>query len=250
MLTASIIPKPYAGCNRVFRPSPAPAQAADVVSSNIVGYQKLELAKDTYALSGIQFVSVGGSNASLNDLFTSEVPFGTQIMFKGDSGYEYFNYLEEAYDEENDDFVQGWADGDEYLVTDPSVNGTGFWVIAPAATEFVQSGQVDSAATVTVSVEAGAYTMVCNPFPQGFNPNKVSWGADIAYGTQIMVKGESGYIYYNYLEEAYDEAEDDFVPGWADGDEYLVKSDIVGVGEGVWLVAPSATSFTISNPTK
>ena len=221
------------------------------MSSNIVGYQKLNLSADVYTLTGIQFVKVGGNVASLNDLFSGDIPFGTRIMVQGLDGYDSYKYLAEAYDEAADDFVAGWADGDEYLTSDPFVNGTGVWVIASDDTEgFTQSGQVSDAATITISAKADVYTLVCNPFPQGFNPNAVNWSAGLEFGTRIMVKGEDGYDSYKYLEEAYDEAADDFVEGWGDGDEYLVKDDIVPSGEGFWLVAPSDTDFIIENPTK
>ena len=226
----------------------APARAADVVSSNIVGYEKLALTADDYKMGGIQFVGVGGGAVTLNDLFSStDIPYGTEIMFLNESGsYDHFKYIEEAYD--GKDFVPGWADGDEYLVTDPVVNGSGFWVQAPEATTLTQAGQVSDEATESITIPANDYTMVCNPFPEGFNPNEVTWSSDLAYGTEIMTSSGDGYAHFKYIEEAYDGT--DFVPGWADGDEYLVTTPIAGNGEGFWVLAPSEVTLSVKSPIK
>ena len=230
----------------------APAWGAEVVSSNIVGYEKVNLTDKTYKMGGVQFVGVGDKDVNLNDLFTGEIEYGTQIMFLDmtTGAYVTYKYLEEAYDEDLDDFVPGWADGKENIAVDPVDAGSGFWFFpASGDTTVTQSGQVSSEKNVSISVPAGQYTMVINPFPEGFNPNKVSWNADLAYGTQIMILGPTGaYVSYKYLEEAYDEATDDFIPGWADGKENIVTDDIVGVGEGFWVLAPEGATITFTSP--
>ena len=228
-----------------------PAQAAEVVSSNIVGYEKIDLTANTYQMSGIQFVGVGGTAASLNDLFTGDIAFGTRIMFlDADTGaYITYRYLEEAYDEAADDFVTGWGDVDEYLAKSPTVNGTGFWFYPVSNTTVTQAGQVDDNDSVTVEVTGGSYVMVANPFPVPFNPNEVTWNSGLEFGTRLMTLSETGaYITYRYLEEAYDEDADDFVTGWGDVDEYLVKAPIAGVGEGFWIFSQNDASITIASP--
>ena len=230
----------------------APARAADVVSSNIVGYEKVNLTDKTYKMGGVQFVGVGDTDVTLNDLFTGEIAYGTQIMFLDPvtGAYITYKYLAEAYDADLDDFVPGWADGKENLVVDPVDAGSGFWFFpANGDTTVTQAGQVASDNSISVSVPAGQYTMVINPFPEGFNPNKVTWNADLAYGTQIMTLGPTGaYVSYKYLAEAYDASVDAFVPGWGDGKENLVADDIVGVGEGFWVLAPAGATITFASP--
>ena len=221
------------------------------MSSNIVGYEKLNLAANTFAMSGVQFELVGGGSGTLSDFFSSsDIPYGTEIRFMNERGaYDVFKYLEEAYDEDTDDFVPGWADGFENLVSDPVDAGTGFWVKAPENYDLTQSGQVADASTITITLTADTFQMVCNPFPTGFNPNEVTWG-NLEYGTEIRVLNSRGaYDVYKYLEEAYDEDTDDFVPGWADGFENLVVSDIATVNQGFWIKSATATTITISNPT-
>ena len=50
-----------------------PAWAAEVVSSNIVGYQKINL-NSGYNMLGVQFNEVGGSSKTLADVFTGNLP--------------------------------------------------------------------------------------------------------------------------------------------------------------------------------
>ena len=228
-----------------------PAWAAEVYSSNIVGYQKVNLDAATYKMGGIQFVGVGEAAVSLNDLFTGDIAYGTQIMFLDDSGaYDIYTYLEEAYDEEADDFVPGWGDGFENLVsaeTLPVTAGTGFWYYPEEGTTVTQAGQVSTNETITVNVPAGQYTLVSNPFPKGFNPNDVTWNADLPYGSEILTRDENGaYDIYTYLEEAYDEESDDFVPGWGDGFENLVAAPIADVGEGFWVKSETDATITFT----
>ena len=231
----------------------APARAADVVSSNIVGYQKLDLDAGAFVMSGIQFVKVGEDNGTLNDLFTSgDIPFGTEIRFLDSDGvYQIYKYIEEAYDEDADDFVPGWGDGSDYLSGDVNVPGEGFWVKAPSNYKLTQSGEVFPGQTATVTVEAGIFTMICNPFLVAFNPNDVNWGTGLQYGTEIRVLDDAGvYQFYKYIEEAYDEDLDDFVPGWGDGEDFIVKAAIADIGQGFWIKSPSKLTLTFSNPAK
>ena len=229
-----------------------PAWGADVVSSNIVGYEKISLSTKTYKMGGVQFVGVGGDTVSLNDLFSGDIVYGTKIMFLDETtgAYVSYKYLAEAYDPDADDFVEGWGDVYEELATDPVPNGTGFWYYPEAGdTTVTQAGQVDANGTASVTIPANQYTMVVNPYPQGFNPNEVTWDANLAFGTRIMTLSDSGaYVTYKYLQEAYDADADDFVTGWGDVYEELVTSDIATVGEGFWVFAPSETTVTFSSP--
>ena len=229
-----------------------PAWGAEVVSSNIVGYEKINLSTKVYKMGGVQFVNVGGTTGSLNDLFAGDVAFGTEIMFLDDvtGAYVSYKYLEEVYNPDADDFVTGWGDGFEELATDPVPNGTGFWYYSESGeTTVTQAGQVDDNKTVSVEVPANQYTMVINPFPQGFNPNNVKWNDDLEFGTEIMTLSASGaYVSYKYLEEVYDPDADDFVTGWGDGFEELVKTDIAAPGEGFWVLAPAKTTITFTSP--
>ena len=237
----------------------APAWGAEVVSSNIVGYEKLNLTAEKFAMSAAQFELVGGGSGTLSDLFSAtDIPYGTEIRFLNSNGaYEVFKYLEEAYDEsigDEGDFVPGWADVGEEIVKDPVKVGTGFWVKAPEGYDLTQAGQVATDATITLTLTPGMFEMVADPFPEGFNPNKVTW-ENLEYGTEIRVLNASGaYEVYKYLEEAYDESigeEGDFVPGWANVGEELVSEPIADVRQGFWIrsTADKPVTITFTNPT-
>ena len=230
----------------------APAWAADVVSSNIVGYEKVDLTDSTYMMSGVQFVGVGQTAVGLNDLFSGEIEFGTRIMFFNETtgGYDTFKYLEDAYIEATDEEVAGWADRFGDFSTETVANGTGFWFYPVSGdTTVTQSGQVDQTESVNVSVPAEQYTMVINPFPTGFNPNSVSWSDGLSYGDRIMTLGAGGsYVTYRYLEDAYDESTDEEAPGWADRFGDRITSDIAGVGEGFWVLTAKDLTITFPSP--
>ena len=214
-----------------------------------MGYQKVALSANAYYLSGVQFTKVGGDTATLNDLFpATDIPYGTEVLTLNEQGqYDSFTYLEEAYDAELDDFVPGWGDGGEEIVTDGIEPGVGFWVKTPEGYDLTQVGEVESSDSVTVTVPAGTYTMIANPFPAGFNPNKVTWSANLPFETEILTLNEQGqYDSFTYLEEAYDADLDDFVPGWGDGGEEIVTEDIAVNGQGIWIKSPEAITLTIS----
>ncbi|MBR1608276.1 MAG: hypothetical protein IJ678_01510 [Kiritimatiellae bacterium] len=214
-----------------------------------MGYEKVALPSNAYYLSGVQFVKVGGEAATLNDLFpAADIPYGTEVLTLNEQGqYDSFTYLEEAYDAEIDDFVTGWGDGFEEIDTTGLAPGVGIWVKAPENCDLTQVGEVVSSDSVTINVPAGAYTMIANPFPAGFNPNKVVWSDNLPFETEILTLNEQGqYDSFTYLEEAYDAVLDDFVTGWGDGFEEIVAEDIATNGQGLWIKAPEAITLTIS----
>ena len=66
-----------------------------------------------------QFDNVGGVGAgmALKDLVKG-VPFGTELqLLAASGGYDLYYYIEEAYDEDTDNFIEGWADGGDNLAT-------------------------------------------------------------------------------------------------------------------------------------
>lgn len=230
-----------------------PAWGAEVVSSNIVGYEKINLTANSFVMGAAQFELVGSGTGTLSDLFSaSDIPYDTEIRFLNESGaYEIYQYIEDAYNVDTDEEEPGWADGYAELTTDPVSPGTGFWVKAPENHQLTQAGQVPAAETITVTVAPGMFQMVSNPYPQAFNPNEVSW-SNLDYDSEIRVLNASGaYDIYTYIEDAYNAATDEETPGWADGYAELVTTDIADVGQGFWIrsTANSDTTVTFTNPT-
>ena len=84
-----------------------------------------------------QFDDVNGNGAgiAIKDLVTGDIPYGAEMQVRLPAGgYNIYNYIAEAYDEEKDDFVPGWADGLENLVTTGVLkSGRGAWIKPEAA---------------------------------------------------------------------------------------------------------------------
>ena len=223
-----------------------------IESSNVVGYQGTTVAAETYKMVAVQFDSVAGvgEGIPLNDLVKG-VPFGTVIQIMDARGlYDTYTYLEEAYDEVTDDFIPAWGDGLENVALVKIVPGTAFWFKAPESTTGTIAGQLLSDASKTIATKASSYTMIGNPYPVATNPNKLSING-INYGDVIQVMDAKGlYDTYTYLEEAYDEVTDNFVPGWGDGLENLITTDVLPAGQGAWMKTSSSAEITFESPIK
>ena len=218
-----------------------------------VGYQSTAASADTFYMIANQFDSVTGDGAGIafKDMITGEIPYGSQIqVLNSKGGYDIFTYLEEAYDESIDDFVPGWGDVLENLATIKVAPGTAFWFKAPKSVNGTISGQVLSDASKTIETAAEAYTMIGNPYPEAVNPNAVTMSG-VAYGDTIQVlNSKGGYDIFTYLEEAYDESIDDFVPGWGDVLENLVSDAIIPAGQGAWMLTAGKTELEFVSPIK
>lgn len=199
-----------------------------------------------------QFDNVGGVGAgmALKNLVKG-VPFGTELqLLAASGGYDLYYYIEEAYDEDTDNFIEGWADGGDNLATIKFAPGTAFWLKTPADCSANIAGQILSDASKVVSVAAGQYSMIANPYPMAVNPNEIGW-TGLSYNDEMQVLADvGGYDLYYYIEEAYDEVADDFVEGWADGGDNLIVDPIIPVGQGAWLKPTSAVTIEWSKPIK
>ncbi|MBP5320921.1 MAG: hypothetical protein J6334_08020 [Kiritimatiellae bacterium] len=163
-------------------------------------------------------------------------------------GYATYKYIEEAYDETIDDFIPGWADGLENLATSSLVPGATFWFKVSTPCTATIAGQILADASKTVTVNAGISSMIGNAYPVPVNPNDLEW-ANLSYGDTLQVRLDAGgYDTYKYIEEAYDESIDDFVPGWADGLENLVATVVLNPGRGAWIKPAKAVSVTWESP--
>ena len=72
---------------------------------------------------------------NLNDISWSGLTYGDQIQVlkASGSGYDYYTYSMEAYDAVLDDFVPGWADSGDELMSNPIASAQGFWIYTAAA---------------------------------------------------------------------------------------------------------------------
>jgi len=220
------------------------------VPSNVVGYQTIGLNASTFKMVGVQFSDIGADTGlTLNELVTGNIPFGTQIQILKPSGtgYDYYTYLEEAWDDNLGDFVTGWADGSEEIATVTLATGKAFWLKAPSACDVSLLGEV-LGTNKPISATAKQFGMIANPYPITFTLNDISW-TGLTYGDQVQVlkPSGSGYDYYTYLEEAWDDNLGDFVVGWADGSEEIMTTPIA-VGQGFWINPDKAVSANFVTP--
>ena len=229
------------------------ATDGSVSSQNVVGYQASSISAGIYYMIAAPFdaVSGDGQGIAIKDLVKGDIPYGAEMQVRlPEGGYDIYTYIEEAYDEDADDFVPGWADGLENLSTVKIAPGAAFWFKTSTACDVTIAGSVLAEASKTVTVNAGIFSMIGNAYPADINPNNVTW-AGLSYGDEMQVRLDAGgYDIYSYIEEAYDEDADDFVPGWADGLENKVSSAVLKSGRGAWIKPKNAVSVTWESPIK
>ena len=120
-----------------------PAQAAEVVSSNIVGYNKITLTEG-YNLVGAQFVQVGGDNRDLSTSFVldetfagydSKYKFKTRLQVWNGIGYDTYGWAGDSGTEVDDDpsLDYTWTDLGAEAVDDKIPIGAAVWIIAEKA---------------------------------------------------------------------------------------------------------------------
>ena len=217
----------------------------------MVGFTQSAIEGGKYYMCATHFDTTGGEGVgyAIKDLITGEVPYGTQIqVMQADTTYKIYYYIEEAYDEVKDDFAPGWADAEDFVAVDTLAPGAAFWFKAPSACNISIAGQILADASKTVTVPAAQFSMVANPYPTAVNMNTLSW-TGLTYGDQFQVmQADSTYKIYYYIEEAYDEVKDDFVPGWADAEDFLVVTEVLPVGQGAWIKPAAQVSINWGSP--
>ena len=235
---------------------PAPAWAAEVVSSNIVGYNKIELGT-TFTIVAAQFNSVGGETKDVQEFVNSDATlvgldenfaFQTELRVWGGLSYDTYGY-----DLEGDPNVAGsdhkWVDGDLNVVSFDLPVGSAVWIKTPDTTKTVTlSGEVPEGDTVEVPLRAG-FNLVANPFPVATKIQDIQLSDDISglnedfsFKTEIRIWGGLSYDTYGWDKEG-----DPEVAGtdhkWVDGDLNIVDVTIP-VGHGFWIKTSEAGKVT------
>ncbi len=240
----------------------APARAADVVSSNIVGYDKLTLSVGPTIIAA-QFNNVGGEAKDIQELFDSNTLPGLNSSFQFQTKLQVWagtGYTTYGWSADGDGTAMGAPSLDgkwltlSYAVADVDIApGEAFWVDTAQSGNIVEAGEVVGSETEVVSVSAGA-TMLANPFPvatdiQSIKPNANLPGLNSSYQfqTKLQVWDGSGYTTY----------------GWsADGDgtamgapsldgkwltlSYQVATATIPIGQGFWLDTTANGALTFS----
>ena len=123
-----------------------PARAAEVVSSNIVGYEKITVPVNSQDIVGIQFQGIGlGGVIDIQQITTEgwdgEGADWIKIYDPNTSRYTTAYYIGEdaggVYDEDGNELGPGWGDDNAVAVDIEIKAGQGFWVKSEAGGKLV-----------------------------------------------------------------------------------------------------------------
>ena len=120
-----------------------PAQAAEVVSSNIVGYNKITL-NQGYNLVGAKYVEVGGGDRGISKSFVLDESFAgyddsykfkTRLQMWNGIGYDTYGWAGNSGTEVDDDpdLDYTWTDLDAEATNKKVGIGAAVWIIAEKA---------------------------------------------------------------------------------------------------------------------
>lgn len=222
-------------------------------SRNTVGYAtSQEIAANTFSLGTTPFLAVGSDLVKVQDMlipngvtacpFSQRATKALQLQVWNGSAYTMYYYVSDAYIEATDEEVTGWANvaGD---YTDATIApGTGYWYKYPlSASSFTLPGQVSDAASVTKNI-SDAFNLYGNPYPTVLNLSKLStsvaacpFSQRATKAVQLQVWNGSAYTMYYYVNDAYIEATDEEVTGWANVAGDLVTETTADVNYGFWV---------------
>ncbi len=247
--------RPRRACAGRFAPPPfaPPARAAEVISSNTVGYQKLTIPAGGYALLANPFTIVGsdGDTFPINDMFTGETNKITagqratqaDMIQPWDStaqGYKTYFFSSR---------IRKWSDGNANVAAttafDPS---DGYWYFNRSNSEFelTVSGEV-ATNEVEVTLVPG-YSLVCNPFPADLplNGDSIDWKAAGANAGQRATQADNiqtwnvdnqGYTTFFFSSR---------INQWSDGNANVATDKAIPAGQGFWYLNRGENNIVIT----
>ncbi len=173
-----------------------------------------------------------------------------QVQKASGAGYDLYYFLNDAYIEETDSTVKGWADSAGNYVDLTIDPGVAFWFkVVASDTDVTVSGAVEGANSVDVDVPQNKFTLVANAYPVAVTLNGSQMTSEDLVGVdfdeefnflttapQIQVQKETGagYDLYYFLNDAYIEETDSTTKGWADSAGNFVSATIPA-GAGFWM---------------
>ena len=217
-----------------------PAQAAEVVSSNIVGYTKVSVPAGL-SIIGQNFSAVGGGDCNIQTIRGEGLSDGGTDMLQlwTGSGYDYCYYYSAA-DDINGDGSAAWGD-ESWTAVDLSIgSGTGMWMQSQQDATIVFAGEVGEGNTKAFSA---GLTLASQTIPMDINIQDVQ-GEGLADGgvDMIQIWNGSSYDYYYYYSAA-DDINGDGTAAW--GDESWTPVDVtLYAGQGFWLQTQGAGTLT------
>ena len=221
----------------------APAWAAEVVSSNIVGYTKVSVTAGL-SIVGQQFVAVGGGDQNIQSITASGLEDGGVdfIRIWNGTGYNSYSYFSA------DDDIAGtgsaaWGNDDWEVVDVDFAPGTGMWLSAQNDATITFSGEVGNGNTVSFSA---GLNLITPPQPTIVNIQDIqAVGLSDGGIDFIRVWNGSGYVSYSYFS-----ADDDIAgtgkAAWGNDDWEPVDVSF-DPGLGMWLSAQNSGTLTFPN---
>ena len=231
----------------------APAWGAEVVSSNIVGYNKVTLTSG-YNLLGANWNLVGGQDGSLTEVMdATKLPgldvdtekFGATVQVWNGAGYTSYGWSGEVGDADLDNT---WLTLSWDAANVDAAKGTAFWLNSTTASEVTFSGEVASEDSITVDVAAG-YNLIANPFPETISIQDID-AASLSplnvdtekFGATIQIWNGSGYSTYGWSGEVGDA---DLNNKWLTL-SWDVATATIDIGTGFWINSDKAGTVVFS----
>ena len=220
----------------------APAWAAEVVSSNIVGYEKITI-QPGLTIVGQQFQEIGGGARNIQTIVGDNMSEGGVDTLRVWDGTEYsdYYYFSDS-DDINGDGTAAWGDED-WLPVDVEIPvGTGMWIDAQNVSTLTFSGEVG---TNTLDFAAGL-NLIIPPQPKTINIQdiKAEGLTDGGVDTLRIWDGTEYSDYYYFAET--DDINGDGTAAWGDEDWLPVDVEIPA-GTGMWLDAQQGGTLTIES---
>ena len=241
----------------------APARAADVVSSNIVGYNKVTLTGG-YELLGSQFLNIGQEVQTMSELMpttplagmTTSFAFQTTLRIWDGTGYDTYGWsdADDGTAMSMPDWNGVWLKEDFSSVADfDMAPGSGFWIYSPGEATVTFAGEVPQEATTDIDVPSG-FSIVSNPFPEVLNiqtiqsSNLTGMTSSFAFQTTLRIWDGTGYDTYGWCD-----ADDGTAMGMPSWNSTWLKEDFsdatdvtIGIGKAFWINTPAAATITFT----
>ena len=246
--------------NTTLAPVALPAWAAEVYSSNIVGYQKITL-QPGFNLIASQFNLVGGETKTIQELIEAanslpgldgEGDFQTTMRIWNGTGYSTYGWLDADDGSENEmpEWNSKWLLGDmSDLAATEVAPGMGCWIITPTATSITFDGEVPASSSTAVAINNN-FNLVANPLPTAINIQNIQPSGSLLgldgegeFQTTMRVWNGTGYSTYGWLDA--DDGTENEMPEWNSkwllGDMSDLANVTIAAGQGFWIISPKAT---------
>ena len=246
----------------------APAQAADVVSSNIVGYEKVSLSKGLNMV-GVQFQAVGGDSLVMSSVgtldntmagFDDDEMFATTLLVWTGNGYKTYGWSGTSGTDvyEDSSYDKQWLDSMTREPSEtPTDKGLGCWIKAGKAGTFTISGEVPTDETAEATLSSGL-NMLAYPWPGEIEISKcgildgsfAGFDEDEMFATTLLVWTGNGYKTYGWSGTSGTDVYEDssYDNQWLDSITMEPATAKISYGQGMWIKAANGGKITFTSP--